>query len=265
MIQTDRWKTPASPPSLSVFNTSRLWPFLAVLAFGCDRSDQSKTPDRPVPADRVVDFAALYKENCAGCHGADGKLGPAPPLNDPNFLAIVPDSVVLGLISGGRPGTPMPAFARTKGGPLTDEQVQALAAGIKPRWKSDGQPRTGLPLYSIGESMFAGDNDRGLKVFARACGACHGANGEGGDKAGAIHDADFLKLISDQCLRRYAITGRPDLGMPDFAGKDGRAPDFQPLTSAEIADLVALLAHWRRADPAQTSVDRSSTVIGRVP
>jgi hypothetical protein len=33
--------------------------------------------------------------------------------------------------------------------------------------------------------------------------------------------------------------------MPDFAGKDGRPDDFKPLTSAEVADLVALLSGWR--------------------
>ena len=26
-------------------------------------------------------------QNCAGCHGADGKLGPAPPIGDPVYLA----------------------------------------------------------------------------------------------------------------------------------------------------------------------------------
>ena len=51
--------------------------------------------DRPVRSDQVIDFATLYGRNCAGCHGADGKFGPAPPLNDPLFLAIVPDAVLL--------------------------------------------------------------------------------------------------------------------------------------------------------------------------
>jgi cytochrome c oxidase cbb3-type subunit III len=240
---------------------SWLWSLLAVMALGCDRSEQPKTADRPVPADRVVDFRMLYKENCAGCHGADGTLGPAPPLNDPIFLSIVPDAVVLGLISEGRPGTPMPAFARNKGGPLTDDQVKALAAGIKPQWGSGAPARTDLPPYSVGATSAAGDKERGLKVFARACASCHGANGEGnGEKAGAIHDPDFLKLISNQCLRRYAITGRPDLGMPNFANNSGRGSDFQPLASGEIADLVALLADWRRAAPVQSAGDRSPTV-----
>jgi len=243
---------------------SWLWPLVAIVVVGCDRSDQTRAVDRPVPADRVVDFTTLYKENCAGCHGADGTLGPAPPLNDPIFLSIVPDAVVLGLISQGRPGTPMPAFARNKGGPLTDNQVKALAAGIKPRWASAPPVRKDLPPYSVGATEAAGDKERGLTVFARACGPCHGANGEGNDKkAGAIHDPDFLKLISDQCLRRYAITGRPDLGMPSFADKRGRGSDFQPLTSVEIADLVALLAQWREAGPVQNPGDRPQTVEAR--
>ena len=105
-----------------------------------------------------------------------------------------------------------------------------------------------------------GDKSRGATVFNRACASCHGPLGEGGENgergAGAINDAAFLALISDQALRRYAITGRPDLGMPDYAAKTGRPHDYQPMTSAEIADLVALLASWRRGDR-PTSSDRA--------
>ena len=78
--------------------------------------------------------------------------------------------------------------------------------------------------------------------------------------AGAINDVAFLALTSDQTLRRIIITGRPDLKMPDYASRDGRAKDFAPLTSAEIDDLVALLAQWRSAEedmtaPAQRLLD----------
>ncbi len=41
--------------------------------------------------------------------------------------------------------------------------------------------------------------------------------------------------------------------MPGFADKRGRASDFQPISAAELADLVALLADWRRADPVQVA------------
>ena len=63
---------------------------------------------------------------------------------------------------------------------------------------------------------------------------------------GAINDPDFLALISDQALRRYVITGRPDLGMPDFANSKGRAAGFQPLTAEDVNHVVALLASWRQ-------------------
>jgi hypothetical protein len=78
--------------------------------------------------------------------------------------------------------------------------------------------------------------------------------GEGVERDGRvrrkINDPAFLALISDQELRRYAITGRPDLGMPPYDGKAGRPADFEPLTSEEIDGLVALLAYWRLGGPA---------------
>ena len=79
------------------------WALIVALSWlagvGCDFPGQPKASDRPIPANQVVDFATLYGQNCAGCHGASGKLGPAPPLNDETFLAIVPDSVLMGVVN----------------------------------------------------------------------------------------------------------------------------------------------------------------------
>jgi mono/diheme cytochrome c family protein len=222
---------------------------------------------------------------CAGCHGADGKLGPAPPLNDPLFLEIIPDAELLRVISEGRAvtatqKTPMPAFRLAKGAPLTDAQlkvwaelkeergaspkqqspltaaqVKALAEGIKKRWKAAAPAGSLVPQYLAPTTADSANKDEGARVFARACAGCHGRQGQGGKygdrQVGAINNPAFLALISDQALRRYAITGRPDLEMPAFDGKTGRSPDFRPLTSAEIHNLVALLADWRRGGPAK--------------
>lgn len=226
---------------------------LAALAAGCARTG----PSRPVPADRVLDFATLYGQNCSGCHGADGQFGPAPPLNDPVFLAIVPDAVLLQVVAEGRPGTPMPAFARKSGGTLTDEQVRVLAGGIKTRWKAS-PPEIAAPSYLAEEGH--GNRARGARAFEHACASCHGDEGRGGkDKVGPVNDPAFLALISDQAIRRYIITGRRDLKMPNFAGKEGRPEGFRSLTAQEVADLVDLFSGWRRG----SGTDRTATASPR--
>jgi mono/diheme cytochrome c family protein len=228
------------------------WVFCALvflIACGCNLTLPGKPnpKDRPRTPSQITSFAPLYAKHCAGCHGADGKLGPAPPLADPLFLAIVPDDELVRVIRDGRPGTPMPAFSRRHEGPLTDEQLKIVADGLRQRWKSEEPPDAKLPEYAAAENARA-DAARGAEVFARACADCHGADGEGSgpdEKPGRINDPALLALVSDQALRRIVITGRPDLGMPDYAGDEGRSGDFHPLSSDEIGDLVALLASWR--------------------
>ena len=222
----------------------QLLPLLAVLASGCDLPGKPRESDR----DQVKDFDVLYSTHCAGCHGADGKLGPAPPLNDLLFLAIVPDPELLRVIMEGRTVTPaqkspMPAFARDGGGPLTDAEIKMLAEGIKRRWGGEVPTEEPPPYLPPREP---GDKERGAKLFDLACSACHGDEGKGAEQAGAINDRSFLALISDQELRRIVITGRADLGMPDYSESNWRSPQFKPLTSADIKDLVALLRYWRQ-------------------
>jgi mono/diheme cytochrome c family protein len=228
-------------------------------------------PGKPNPADRPItpaerkDFAGLFAQNCSGCHGADGKLGPAPPLNDPIFLAIVPDAELLQVVSNGRLGTPMPAFAKEHSGSLSDEQIKIIAEGLKQHFK-DGKPPSGeLPGYTLVDQSGASSEEaieRGEKLFANACATCH--SGEE-DAPGRLDSPSLLTLFSDQALRRIIITGRPDLGMPDFADESGRADGFQPLTSQEINDLVALLAHWRSVPPSVAGADSPAFNVSNGP
>jgi cytochrome c oxidase cbb3-type subunit 3 len=254
---------------------------LSLLAAGCDPPGRPDPKDRPVPEELVTDFGKLYGRNCAGCHGAEGELGPGPPLRDPLFRSIVPEKELESVITQGRVGTPMAAFAKEYGGTLTAAQIQVLvneikgipyrtskegegeetrikvvrdATGIAPTW---GPPRKAIdhvPPYLASESKVggagAGGIEEGSKVFARACASCHGTDGKGIAQAGRpllkIKDVAFLTLLSDKALRRFAITGRSDLGMPSYEEKAGRSQDFQALTSEEIAAVVELLAYWRQ-------------------
>lgn len=226
---------------------------LVPLAIGCEPPGKPNPANKPKLPDQILSFDELYKVNCAACHGATGDLGPAPPLNDPLFVSIISDEQLETVIREGRAGTPMPPFAREQGGPLTDEQVKVIADGIRSHWKGDGPPTESPPEYALtqgaGVQTSAGSRERGAQVFDRACAGCHGQNGMGVDDDGTIRNAinapPFLALISDQAIRRIIITGRSDLGMPNYAEHDGRPDDFQPLTSAEIDDIVALVADWR--------------------
>jgi mono/diheme cytochrome c family protein len=241
------------------------------LAAGCD----FVPPGKPDPANRprvpsqISDFGVLVAQNCAGCHGADGRLGPAPPLRDPLFLAIVSDEALVEVISHGRAGTPMPAFAEHHSGTLTDRQIELIARGLKQHWSAGKLPPAPLPEYaqSEGPDKSSGDAARGAPVFTRACAGCHGEDGAGSgadEKPGPLNDPSLLALISDQALRRIIITGRPDLGMPDFAGDEGRDGDFSPLTNQEIDDLVALLASWRRG-PAPMPTHKTAAIHLPIP
>ncbi len=227
--------------------------------------------------DKVLDFSALYKQNCAGCHGSDGNLGAALPLNDSLFRAIVPEEELTRVISIGRPGTPMPAFARENGGSLTAAQIRVLVDEIKGTHRKPGANVTGwgvpksppenVPSYLMGKAASERTSDAYEQIrkttYARACADCHGDHGQGGDEAGPINDPALLSLTSDQALRRLIITGRSDLGMPDFADAEGRPADFKPLSAAEVADLVELLAHWRKIRPPQATANSSYKPIPR--
>lgn len=236
----------------------RLSAVVAVLLLsvaGCDLPGKPDPADKPVTPDQIVDFDKLYAANCAGCHGAAGKLGPAPPLNDTLFAAIIPDEELLRVIRHGRTGTPMPAFSTASGGSLTEAQVKLLADGVKSHWSSKAPLQQTTPAYAVakreGLKSSPEDHARQVEIFQRACAGCHGPNGAGGEgrhsRVGAINMPAFLALISDQALRRIIITGRPDLGMPTYAEKRGRSAEYQPLTSVELDDLVTLLAEWRSA------------------
>src|ERR1700722_13150110 len=112
-------------------------------------------PGRPQPGDiapipsEISDFSVLYAQNCAGCHGAQGKGGAALALSDPVYLAIADDSVIRNAATNGIPGTSMPAFAQSAGGMLTEKQVNAIVNGIRTRWaKPDILHGVSAPPYA---------------------------------------------------------------------------------------------------------------------
>ena len=225
--------------------------FLPLICAGCKYA-----PGRPdavaARPDQVTNFEVLYKSNCAACHGATGKKGVAISLGNPVYLAFAGEGTIAKVTAKGVAGTLMPAFAKSQGGMLTDEQVAILAQGAESAWgKGDVLVGQQVPPYA---SSGAGDAAHGQQAFGTFCASCHGADGSGVSArkvpTGSLIDPAYLALISDQGLRSIIVAGQPEEGMPDWRS-DIKGPGSRAMTEQEITDVVAWLASHRVAAPGQ--------------
>jgi mono/diheme cytochrome c family protein len=217
---------------------------LAALTAGCEHAP-GYPPDPDARPSEVTDFATLYSENCAACHGASGQNGPAIDLANPEYQALVDDATLHKWISGGMPGTEMPAFAQSAGGMLTDAQVNALISGMRKRWARPNVFSSATPPPYA--QAHAGDAHGGEQIYQARCSACHAPSHQ------QITSRDYLALVSDQALRSIIIAGRPDIGQPDWShlGTGGKAAP--PLSTQDVDNIVAYLASLRSSTPAQTA------------
>jgi cytochrome c oxidase cbb3-type subunit 3 len=216
-----------------------------VMLSGCKLPGKPEEgPEVPRP-DQVMSFDALYGNNCAGCHGANGQNGMAMNLASPTYQALVDDATLRQIITDGETGTLMPAFGLKHGGELTDAQVDALVKGMRARWgKGDMLAGLHAPPWKAAQ---AGNVANGQQVYGAACARCHGESSEKPGKDGSILDGAYLALINEQTIRTIVIAGRSDLGMPDWRGlRKDRA-----LTESEVTDVTAWLMAQKPALPGQ--------------
>jgi cytochrome c oxidase cbb3-type subunit III len=219
---------------------------LAALLSGCGTLPGQPRPGSKILApNAVLDFNVLYSSNCAGCHGQEGRGGAAIGVGNPVYLALVDDAAMRNVIVKGVPGTVMPAFAESAGGMLTDGQIDVIVRDMRSRWGRPGiLDGANPPAYA---AKSTGDAQRGERVYATFCQACHGPGGRGGPKGSAITNGSFLALVSDQGLRTIVIAGRPELGAPDWRGN---VPG-KPMSEQDVSDVVAWLRSQRVQFPGQ--------------
>jgi len=223
---------------------------LSVVICGCNSAPGRPAADSgSLRPNEVLVFGTLYQQNCAGCHGEQGRGGAAIALNSPVYLEIADDATIRRATAQGVPGTAMPAFAQSSGGMLTDKQISAIVAGIRSSWNKHDSLDPAPPSYT---AFTPGDPQHGANVYDTYCLSCHGAAGRGGSHGGSIVDESFLNLVSDQYLRTIVIVGRPELGAPDWRGN---VPS-KPMSQQEVSDVVAWLSA-QRAKPALTSTTKS--------
>ena len=222
-----------------------------------------KAPGAPGPAeerpDEVKDFQVLYKQNCAACHGEQGRGGIATSMANPVYLAIAGHDAIAKAVDEGGPGALMPAFGQKHGGFLTHEQVEILTNGMIQNWgKAHALAGATAPSYA---ATLTGDPAAGKVAFANTCARCHQQSvNPAQHSVGSVTDADFLGLISDQNLRTTILAGKPDEGMPDWRGYGS-----QPLTDQQVTDIVSWMGTLRHHAAAAKPATASTTAPAPVP
>jgi len=200
-----------------------------MLFTGCSSPHgQPRQGSESLSPNEVLEFRTLYSENCAGCHGPEGRGGAAIALADPVYLAIADDAVIRKVVANGARGTAMPAFAESAGGMLTDKQIDVITSEMRSRWSRQGILNGVNPPSYAPKS--AGDAQRGEVAYKTS-----------------IADDSYLALVSDQGLRTIVIAGRPELGAPDWRGN----VSGKPMSDQEMTDVVAWLGSRRSQNPGQ--------------
>lgn len=171
----------------------------------------------------------LFGDNCAACHGRDGK-GRAfyPDLTDDDWLwgggpELIEQTLRVG-INTAHPDSriaQMPAFGRDE--MLDREQVRSVAAYVFSLTNPDFSTAQNVERIEAGK-----------EVFATTCAACHGENGEGNREVGAPNLTDAYWVYGGTLDNIIASV---------HGGRQGHMPTWdERLTTAEIRTL-ALYVH----------------------
>jgi mono/diheme cytochrome c family protein len=200
---------------------------------------------------------------CARCHGAEGEGGPIP--NDPDGrsapslrsstladkLSVNPNYVRLavsygGVVVSGNVNSPMPAWSAEVGGPLNEQQIEAVVSLIE-GWLEDAEPAGDVEdTVEAGEQVFA----------AVGCTGCHGADLGGGVGPALTNIGNEVGNLpvevsqQDQYIADYEEDPRAalELWIRDSAGNynDGTATGMPPhpegaVNESQLRALITFL------------------------
>ncbi len=201
---------------------------------------------------------------CANCHGADGTGGdPGAAVIGPNLHSrSVADKLKAnsnyvrlavsfgGVVVSGNVNSPMPAWSYEVGGPLNEQQIEAVVTLVE-SWAAEAAEQ---PVEEVPDTVEAGG-----QVFATAgCVGCHGPDLTGTPAgpnistigAGLITDLPVEPSGLDQMTADYASDPRTFLEqwIRDSAGNyNGGQPTGMPphpegqLTQSQLTALITFL------------------------
>ena len=171
---------------------------------------------------------AVFRSNCAFCHGLTGTGGRGPALNTTQLVHGSSEEDIRGVIRNGVPGTQMPAFRIDK------DELDALVRFVRSLSAGGG----GKPV--------PGDAAKGREVYARSgCAGCHRVGNEGsiyGPELTRIGAARSAEYIRESLLN-------PSADIPDeYEGVTVVARDGQRITGLRVNEDTYTV---QLRDPAQ--------------
>ncbi len=178
--------------------------------------------------------ATLFANNCAVCHGLDGRGRIGANLTQ-DFPAINVDAFLRQTITTGVSGSKMPAWGQANGGPLSDQDIADVAAYVQALAGGSAPPApapTIAPVTIAAPPNVSGNASLGAQVFAQNCAVCHGERGQG--RVGAILAKQWPAVDPARYVQRTVENGIPGSVMPAWLDSNGG-----PLSQADIDNVTA--------------------------
>lgn len=192
----------------------------------------AQAPDQ----DQLERGARIFADNCAVCHGLEGE-GRVGATLAKDWPSIRPDLQIRSTIENGIENSPMIAWSHENGGPLSDEDIDALVAYIL-SWETGGPriiPATPTPVLRgviTPVPGVEGDPNRGALLYDQNCAVCHGPEGQG--RIGATLAKAWPAIRPDLRVRTTISEGIENSAMPAWSQANGG-----PLTESDIDDITS--------------------------
>lgn len=200
--------------------------FLLLLVFGATGSINAQIKNPPLTQRDIQSAQSNYARYCALCH-ADNRAGNAadyaPSLRSKSLMSTITLNFLASSIAFGRPNTPMAAYLKDYGGPLTMKEIFTLASWLK--------QEAGHETIALSEDPVEGNLWNGADLFSQECIECHGKKAEG-VRAPALANPAFLAFASDAYIKHAIVNGREGTKMLGYK---------ESLTEKEINDLTAYI------------------------
>ena len=191
----------------------------------------------------------LFAANCALCHGEYGEGGHNParsgdiiaPISTSEYLKTRDDFTLKTIIEQGQPNFGMSPFGSGFGGPLADDDVDAIVAFMR-SWEEN--PPVELPPEIVTENI-ALDSQQ---IYTDLCSQCHGEKGEGG-VGPALSDPEFQGNYSDEDIFNSISEGHEATPMIAWG---------EILSSEQITGLVQVIRQMEPLEREPEEVESSS-------